>query len=79
MKIVSERIKPVIVDQLCVDDDEVTPSANFKDDLGADSLDVVELVMRFEEEFDIEISDEDADKIKTVKDATDYLEKRKHN
>lgn len=70
------RIKPIVVDQLCVDDVEVTPRADFREDLGADSLDIVELVMRLEEEFDIEIPDEDADNIKTVQDAVDYLTKR---
>ena len=58
-----------------LDEAEVTPSASFQEDLGADSLDVVELVMQFEEAFDLEIPDEDAEKIKTVKDATDYIEK----
>ena len=58
-----------------VDEAEVTPGASFQEDLGADSLDVVELVMQFEEAFDLEIPDEDAEKIKTVKDAVDYIEK----
>jgi len=68
-----EKVKQIIVDQLGVDEAEVTASASFQDDLGADSLDIVELVMAFEEAFDIEIPDEDAEKIKTVKDAIDYV------
>jgi len=71
----TERVKSIIVDQLGVDEEEVTPSASFVDDLGADSLDTVELVMAFEEEFDIEIPDEDAEKITTVKEAVEYIEK----
>jgi acyl carrier protein len=63
------------VEQLGVDEGEVTPTASFVDDLGADSLDTVELVMAFEENFGIEIPDEDAEKIATVKDAVDYIEK----
>ena len=72
---VEERVKQIIVDELGVDEGEVTANARFIDDLGADSLDTVELVMAFEEAFDIEIPDEDAEKIRTVKDATDYIEK----
>jgi acyl carrier protein len=72
---VTERVKSIIVDQLGVDEEEVTPAASFVDDLGADSLDTVELVMAFEEEFDIEIPDEDAEKITTVKEAIEYIEK----
>jgi acyl carrier protein len=72
---VAEKIKSIIVEQLQVDEAEVTPGASFQEDLGADSLDVVELVMQFEEAFDIEIPDEAAEKIKTVKDAIDYIEK----
>jgi acyl carrier protein len=72
---VADKIKQIIVEQLQVDDAEVTPGASFQEDLGADSLDVVELVMQFEEAFDIEIPDESAEKIKTVKDAIDYIEK----
>jgi acyl carrier protein len=75
MAAVDEKVKQIIVEQLQVDDAEVTPGASFQEDLGADSLDVVELVMQFEEAFDIEIPDEDAEKIKTVKDAIDYIEK----
>jgi acyl carrier protein len=72
---VAEKVKQIIVEQLQVDEAEVTPAASFQEDLGADSLDVVELVMQFEEAFDIEIPDESAEKIKTVKDAVDYIEK----
>jgi acyl carrier protein len=77
MAAVEEKVKQIIVEQLQVDDAEVTPNASFQEDLGADSLDVVELVMQFEEAFDLEIPDEDAEKIKTVKDAVDYIEKKK--
>jgi acyl carrier protein len=73
MASVEERVKQIIVEQLGVDEGEVTPNASFVDDLGADSLDTVELVMAFEEAFDIEIPDEDAEKIRTVKDAVDYI------
>jgi len=68
-----ERVKQIIVEQLGVDEAEVTANASFVDDLGADSLDTVELVMAFEEAFEIEIPDEDAEKIRTVKDAVDYI------
>jgi len=70
-----EQVKQIIMDQLGVSADQVTPQASFIDDLGADSLDTVELVMALEEEFDIEIPDEDAEKMKTVQDALDYLKK----
>jgi len=73
MASVDERVKQIIVEQLGVDESEVTPNASFVDDLGADSLDTVELVMAFEEAFEIEIPDEDAEKIRTVKDAVDYI------
>ncbi|HEX6203669.1 MAG TPA: acyl carrier protein [Thermoanaerobaculia bacterium] len=69
-----ERVKSIIVEQLGVEEDEVTLDASFTDDLGADSLDIVELVMAFEEEFGIEIPDEDAEKIATVKDAVAYID-----
>ena len=69
-----DRVKKVVVDQLDVNEDEVTPTASFVDDLGADSLDTVELVMAFEEEFGIEIPDEDAEKITRVKEAVEYIE-----
>jgi acyl carrier protein len=75
MATVEERVKQIIVEQLGVDEAEVTPTASFVDDLGADSLDTVELVMAFEEGFSIEIPDEDAEKITTVKDAVAYIEK----
>jgi len=68
-----ERIKEIIMEQLGVDENQITPEASFVDDLGADSLDTVELVMAFEEEFDVEIPDEDAEKIRTVQDAINYL------
>jgi acyl carrier protein len=69
-----EKVKQIIVEQLGVDEAEVTPTASFVDDLGADSLDQVELVMAFEEAFEIEIPDEDAEKIQTVKAAIDYIQ-----
>jgi len=69
-----ERVKQIIVEQLGVDEAEVTPNASFVDDLGADSLDTVELVMAFEEAFEIEIPDEDAEKIRTVQEAVNYIE-----
>ena len=71
-----EKIKSIVADQLGVDEDQVTEDASFIDDLGADSLDTVELIMAFEEEFDVEIPDEDAQKIKTVKDVMDYIESK---
>jgi acyl carrier protein len=74
-KNVEDKVKQIIVEQLGVDEGEVTQNASFVDDLGADSLDTVELVMAFEEAFDIEIPDEDAEKIRTVKDAIDYIGK----
>ena len=74
---VAEKVKQIIVEQLGVDESQVEPSASFVDDLGADSLDIVELVMAFEEAFDLDIPDEDAEKIKTVKDAVDYIEAKK--
>ena len=69
-----ERVKKVLVEQLDVSEDEVTPQANIVDDLHADSLDVVEIIMGLEEEFDIEIPDEDAEKITTVQQIMDYVE-----
>jgi acyl carrier protein len=71
---VQERVKSIIVEQLGVDEEEVTLDASFTDDLGADSLDIVELVMAFEEEFGIEIPDEEAEKISNVKEAVDYIQ-----
>lgn len=69
------KIRQLIVEQLQVEEDEVTPGSRFVDDLGADALDVVEIVMVLEEAFDIQIADEDAEKIKTVQDAYDYIAK----
>jgi acyl carrier protein len=74
---VEQRVKQIIVEQLGVDESQVDNTASFVDDLGADSLDIVELVMAFEEAFDIDIPDEDAEKIATVKDAIDYIENKK--
>ena len=74
---VADKVKQIIVEQLGVDENQVEPSASFVDDLGADSLDIVELVMAFEEAFGLDIPDEDAEKIKTVKDAIDYIESKK--
>ena len=71
---VEDKVKHIIVEQLGVDEDEVKSEASFVDDLGADSLDVVELVMALEEEFGLEISDEDAEKIGNVQQAIDYIE-----
>lgn len=68
-----DRVKSVIIDQLGVDEDAITMEASFVDDLGADSLDIVELIMGLEGEFDIEIPDEDAEKISTVGDAVNYI------
>jgi len=73
MATVSERLKKIIVDQLGVDESEVVPSASFVEDLNADSLDLVELIMSLEEEFKLQISDEDAEKITTVQEAEDYI------
>ena len=75
MEPVADRVKKIIVDQLGVEEETVTPDASFVDDLGADSLDTVELVMALEEEFGIEIPDEDAEKITRVKEATGFIEK----
>ncbi len=71
-----DRVKKVVVEQLDVSDEEVTATASFVDDLGADSLDQVELIMAFEEEFDLEIPDEDAERITTVADAVTYIEEK---
>ena len=72
------RLKKIIVDQLGVDESEVVPNASFVEDLNADSLDLVELIMSLEEEFKIQISDEDAEKITTVQEAQDYIEEHLH-
>ena len=74
---IEEKVKEIIVEQLGVDEGQVDDSASFVDDLGADSLDIVELVMAFEEAFDMDIPDEDAEKITTVKDAVDYIKNKK--
>jgi acyl carrier protein len=71
-----DRVTEIIVEQLGVSKEEVVPEASFIDDLGADSLDIVELVMAMEEEFDIEIPDEDAEKIQTISDAISYIRER---
>lgn len=70
---VAEQVKKIIADKLSVEINEVVPAASFVDDLGADSLDLVELIMSIEEEFDVEISDDDAEKLITVQDAMDYI------
>jgi len=74
---IETRLKKIIVDNLGVDEAEVVPTANFVDDLNADSLDLVELIMSLEEEFSIEISDEEAEKIRTVGDAIEYIQEHK--
>jgi acyl carrier protein len=73
---VLERVKKIVIDQLGVDEDQVTPDASITDDLGADSLDRVELVMAIEQEFDIEISDEQAEKIETIQDAVNFVQEQ---
>ena len=72
---VGDKVKSIIVEQLGVDAEEVTPEASFTDDLGADSLDIVELVMAFEEEFGIEVPDDEAEKLNAVGEIIDYVEK----
>jgi acyl carrier protein len=76
MSDIQDRIKKIIIDRLGVDESEVTLEASFKDDLGADSLDVVELVMELEDEFDMEISDEDAEKITSVGEVVNYIQSK---
>lgn len=76
MSEVADKVKKIIVDQLSVNEDQVKPDASFVEDLGADSLDLTELIMAMEEEFDIEIADDDAQKILKVQDAIDYIENR---
>jgi acyl carrier protein len=76
MASIAERVKQIIVEQLGVDEAQVEDNASFVDDLGADSLDIVELVMAFEEAFELEIPDEDAENIATVKDAVTYIENK---
>ena len=73
MSSIEERVKKIVAEQLGANEDQVTPEASFVDDLGADSLDQVELIMAMEEEFDVSIPDEDAEKIATVQDAIDYI------
>lgn len=73
MASIAERVKQIVVEQLGVEEDQVSNESSFMEDLGADSLDTVELVMALEEEFDIEIADEDAEKIQNVQDAIDYI------
>ena len=75
MSSIEERVKKIVVEQLGVSDDQVTPDASFVDDLGADSLDTVELVMALEEEFDAEIPDDEAEKITTMKQAVEFIQK----
>jgi acyl carrier protein len=77
MGTVEEKVKKIICEQLNVSEEDVVPAASFVDDLGADSLDQVELIMAMEEEFDLSIPDEDAEKISTVKDAIEYIKKAK--
>lgn len=77
MSSVDERVKKIVVEQLGVKEEEVNNDASFVDDLGADSLDTVELVMALEEEFDTEIPDEDAEKIRTIQQAIDYIKEHK--
>ena len=79
MSNIEERVKKIVVEQLGVKEDEVTLEASFVDDLGADSLDTVELVMALEEEFETEIPDEDAEKITTVQQAVDYVNSHKED
>ena len=76
-KPIEEKVKDIIVEQLGVNPEQVTPQASFIEDLGADSLDIVELVMALEEEYDMEISDEEAEKIRTVQDVVNYIESHK--
>ena len=71
---IQARVKEIVIEQLGVNEDEVTPEASFLEDLGDDSLDIVELVMALEEEYELEISDEDAESIKTVQDVVSYIE-----
>ena len=75
-KSIDEKVKDIIVEQLGVNPEQVTPQASFIEDLGADSLDIVELVMAFEEEFSVEVPDEDAEKLHTVGDVINYIKER---
>lgn len=76
MSELADKVKAIVVDKLGVAEDVITPEASFSDDLGADSLDTVELIMEFEKEFEVSIPDEDAEKIATVGDAIDYLSEK---
>ena len=76
MSEIADKVKKIVVNQLSVNEDQVTPEAKFIEDLGADSLDQVELVMALEEEFGVEVSDEDSEKLTTVGDAIEYIEKK---
>jgi acyl carrier protein len=76
---VETKVREIVCEQLGVSENEVTPEASFIEDLGADSLDIVELVMALEEEYDMEISDEEAEKIRTVQDVVNYIETRKQS
>jgi acyl carrier protein len=75
-KTIEQRVKEIIVNQLNVNEEQITPTASFLDDLGADSLDTVELIMAFEEEFSVEVPDEDAEKLQTVGDVIKYIEEK---
>jgi acyl carrier protein len=75
-KPIEKKVEQIIVEQLGVNPEQVTPTANFIEDLGADSLDIVELVMAFEEEFSVEVPDEEAEKLHTVQDVIDYIKKK---
>ena len=77
MSSIEERVRTIIAEQLDQDDSDIVPEASFIDDLGADSLDLVELVMHMEEEFDVEIPDEEAENIRTVRDAINYIQQHK--
>ena len=77
MSSIADKVKAIIIDKLAIEESEITPTASFTNDLGADSLDTVELIMEFEREFDIAIPDEEAENIQTVQDAIDYLEANK--
>ncbi len=76
MSNISERVKKIVIDQLGVDEELVTPNASFTDDLGADSLDAVELVMALEQEFNLEIPDEDAERLTNIEDTVKYLQEK---